>query len=76
MQRILTPGCLGDGVMMCGEEEDEDMKSGREACLKIAQLFLRRMKQEGLVESLHRSKTVNQGKGNWTWLKLQISLKQ
>ncbi|XP_062236431.1 NACHT, LRR and PYD domains-containing protein 12-like isoform X2 [Platichthys flesus] len=70
MQRILTPGCPGDGVMMCGEEEDEDMRSGREACQIIALLFLRRMKQEGLAESLHRNSPAT------CQTKLKSSLKQ
>ncbi|XP_060923081.1 NACHT, LRR and PYD domains-containing protein 3-like [Limanda limanda] len=70
MQRILTPGCPGDGGMMCGGEEDEDMRSGREACQKIVLLFLRRMKQEGLAESLHRNSPAT------CQTKLKSSLKQ
>ncbi|CAB1443792.1 unnamed protein product [Pleuronectes platessa] len=46
------------------------MKSGREACQKIALLFLRRMKQEGLAESLHRNSPAT------CQTKLKSSLKQ
>ncbi|XP_071320204.1 NLR family CARD domain-containing protein 3-like isoform X2 [Trachinotus anak] len=61
MQRDLNSVCLDDGVMM--SEEEEDMRSGREAFLKIALLFLRRMKQEGLAESLQsKSPAMYQGK--------------
>ncbi|XP_019959644.2 NLR family CARD domain-containing protein 3-like isoform X1 [Paralichthys olivaceus] len=70
MRRILTSGCLDDRVMMCREEEDEDMRSCREACLRIALLFLRRMKEEGLAESLHRNSLAT------CQTKLKSSLKQ
>ncbi|XP_070786412.1 protein NLRC3-like [Enoplosus armatus] len=53
MQRVLSSECLGDEVM--DSEEEEDMRSSREAFLKIALCFLRRVKQEELADALQRS---------------------
>lgn len=59
MQRA-TSTCLDDDVIT-SEEEEEDMRSCREAFQKITQLFLRRMKQEGMAASLQSSKLVVSG---------------
>ncbi|XP_040888454.1 NACHT, LRR and PYD domains-containing protein 12-like [Toxotes jaculatrix] len=68
MQGVLSSECSDDEVMM--GEEDEDTRSCRGAFLKIALLFLRRMKHEGLAESLQsKSPATCQGK-------LKSSLKQ
>ncbi|XP_022615675.1 NACHT, LRR and PYD domains-containing protein 3-like [Seriola dumerili] len=50
MQRVLNSACL-DGEVMTSDEE-EAMRSSREAFLKITLFFLRRMKEERLADSL------------------------
>lgn len=54
MQKVLSSEC-SDGEMMDGEDE-EDMRSSREAFLKIALHFLRIIKQEKLADRLQSSK--------------------
>uniref|UniRef100_A0A4W6DKL3 NACHT domain-containing protein n=1 Tax=Lates calcarifer TaxID=8187 RepID=A0A4W6DKL3_LATCA len=68
MQRVLNSECLDDEVMM--KEEEEDMRSSREAFLNITLLFLRRMKQDGLVNSLQSKSPAT------CQAKLKSSLKQ
>uniref|UniRef100_A0A3B4UGT3 NACHT domain-containing protein n=1 Tax=Seriola dumerili TaxID=41447 RepID=A0A3B4UGT3_SERDU len=53
MQRVLNSACL-DGEVMTSDEE-EAMRSSREAFLKITLFFLRRMKEERLADSLQKS---------------------
>lgn len=58
IQRVLNSECSDDEVMRT--EEDEDMRSTREAFLKITLHFLRRINQEQLAITLQSSKMILQ----------------
>ncbi|XP_044043824.1 NACHT, LRR and PYD domains-containing protein 12-like isoform X2 [Siniperca chuatsi] len=68
VQRVLSSECSDDEVM--DSEEEEDMRSSREAFLKIVLYFLRRIKQEELADALQSKSPVACQR------KLKSSLKQ
>lgn len=54
MQTALRSECLDDEVMD-SKDEGEDMRSSREAFLKIVLCFLKKIQQEDLADALQKS---------------------